>query len=140
MEQANIIGGLIGGAMIGLAASMLFMFSGKIAGVSGILGRLFTPSSWSDKYWRLAFLVGLIAGAGLYGLLTDDLSITLQRHGVLLLIAGFLVGIGTGLSSGCTSGHGICGMARFSKRSIIATLVFMVSAIVTVFVTKQVGL
>ncbi|MBX2807623.1 MAG: YeeE/YedE family protein [Cellvibrionaceae bacterium] len=140
MEQANILGGLIGGAMIGLAASVLFILSGKIAGISGMLGRVFSRSPWPEKYWHLAFLVGLMVGAGLYGMLTGGLSITLQRHGLLLLIAGFIVGVGTGLGSGCTSGHGICGIARLSKRSIAATAVFMVSAITTVFITKQVGL
>ena len=140
MEQANIIGGLIGGAIIGLAASMLLILSGKIAGISGMLGRVFSKSPWPEKYWRLAFLVGLIIGAALYSLLTGGLTITLQRHGLLLLLAGFLVGVGTGLGSGCTSGHGICGIARLSKRSIVATVVFMVSAIATVFITRQVGL
>ena len=140
MEQANILGGLIGGGIIGLAASMLFILSGKIAGISSMLGNVFSRSPWPEKYWRLAFLVGLMIGAALYSVLTGGLSITLQRHGLLLLIAGFLVGIGTGLGSGCTSGHGICGIARLSKRSILATVVFMVSAIITVFITKQVGL
>lgn len=140
MEQANMIGGLIGGAMIGLAASMLFILSGKIAGISGIIGRLLTTSQLSEKYWRMAFLIGLVLGAALYGKLTGGLSITLQRHGVLLLIAGFLVGVGTGLGSGCTSGHGICGISRLSKRSIAATTAFMISAIATVFITQKVGL
>ena len=138
MEQANIIGGLIGGGLIGCAASMLFVLNGQIAGVSGMLGTVLAQSSSKDKYWCLAFLVGLVVGAAAYSMVTGSLFISLPRSGLLLLLAGFLVGLGTGLGSGCTSGHGICGIARLSMRSIVGTIVFMVSAIATVLLVKQV--
>ena len=120
------IDAILGGALIGLAASMLLLFQGRIAGISGVLGGIISPQH-QDKFWRLSFLLGLLIGA--YLVLThlpmaiappDDRS-TLQ-----IVIAGLLVGFGTRLGNGCTSGHGVCGLSRRSIRSLVSTMVFMV--------------
>ncbi len=132
------IAGLVGGALIGLASAGLLLADGKIAGISGILGRSFFPAA-GDLGWRLAFLVGLPIGAWLATRATGDaLGFAITDNAVLLIAGGLLVGVGTQLGSGCTSGHGVCGMARGSKRSIAATLTFMVTGAVTVFVMRHV--
>jgi len=132
------LAGLIGGALLGLASAALLLSEGKIAGISGILGRSFFPAS-GDLGWRLAFLVGLPLGAWLATRATADALGFAITDSVLLLVAGgFLVGIGTQIGNGCTSGHGVCGMARGSKRSILATLTFMVTGAATVFVMRHV--
>ncbi len=138
MVDPNLIGGLIGGLLIGLAAVLLLAVNGRIAGISGILGGLFIPTSEKDRAWRAAFIAGLIGGAGFYRALGNELPIELQLNAAGLVGAGLLVGIGTRLGSGCTSGHGVCGLARRSKRSLLATLTFMALAILTVFVTRHV--
>ena len=138
MTEPNIIGGLIGGALIGLAAVLLLALDGRIAGVSGILGGLITSTSRDERFWRLAFIVGLIAGAGFYVLARGNLPLDLQAGHLTLLVAGLLVGAGTRLSSGCTSGHGVCGLARRSPRSLVATMIFMVTAALIVFLTRHV--
>ena len=131
------IAGLIGGALIGLASAGLLLADGKIAGISGVLGRSFFPAS-GDLGWRLAFLVGLPVGAWLATRATADaLGFAITDDVRLLIAGGFLVGIGTQIGSGCTSGHGVCGMARGSKRSILATLTFMVTGAVTVFAMRH---
>ena len=129
---------LIGGALIGLSAVLLLWLNGCLAGISGILGSALRVAR-GDILWRLLFLAGLILGAGAY-LLFAPLSFELRQGYpvALLAIAGFLVGVGTRMSGGCTSGHGICGMARFSRRSIVATLIFMLTGILTVFVLRHV--
>ena len=130
--------GLLGGALIGLASSLLLLANGRIAGISGILGRSLFPSQ-GDLVWRLAFLVGLPLGAGIVQQLSADLhgfAIT-PRLGVLIA-GGLLVGFGTQLGNGCTSGHGVCGLARGSRRSLVATLVFMASGVGTVFIMRHV--
>jgi uncharacterized membrane protein YedE/YeeE len=130
--------GLLGGALIGLASSLLMLANGRIAGISGILGRSLFPSQ-NDLVWRLAFLVGLPLGAGIVQQLSADLhgfAIT-PRLGVLIA-GGLLVGFGTQLGNGCTSGHGVCGLARGSRRSLVATLVFMASGVGTVFIMRHV--
>jgi uncharacterized membrane protein YedE/YeeE len=138
MAESNLIGGLIGGVLIGCAADLLLLINGRIAGISGILGGLVSrSSSWAERSWRLAFIIGLIAGAGLYGAISNGLSVQLQAGPVILLVAGILVGLGTHLGSGCTSGHGVCGLARRSRRSLAATLVFMIVAALTVFLTRH---
>ena len=128
---------LFGGALIGLGAFLLLFFNGKIAGISGIASQVFT-SLKQDNRWRLFFLVGLIAAP----LFTANIGFTLPTiiNGTLPMFAaaGLLVGIGTKLGSGCTSGHGICGIGRLSKRSIIATCIFMVIAVATVAVIRHV--
>lgn len=138
MTEPNIFGGLIGGALIGLAAVLLLALNGRIAGVSGILGGLITSTSRGERFWHLAFIFGLIAGAGLYVLARGGLPLELQAGRLTLLFAGLLVGVGTRLGSGCTSGHGVCGLARRSPRSLMATMTFMVTAALTVFLTRHV--
>ena len=137
MIEPNTLGGLIGGALIGLAAVLLLALNGRIAGISGILGGLITSTGRGDRFWRCAFIFGLLAGAGLYAL-TSGLPLQLQARGPTLLVAGLLVGVGTRLGSGCTSGHGVCGLARRSPRSLRATIVFMVAAALTVFLTRHI--
>jgi hypothetical protein len=131
--------GLLGGALIGLASALLLLANGRIAGISGILGRSLLPAA-GDLRWRLAFLVGLPLGAGGVGLVapaTRALDIT--HSAVLLVAGGLLVGYGTQLGSGCTSGHGVCGLARGSRRSLVATAAFMAAGMVTVFVVRHVA-
>ena len=128
---------LAGGALIGLAAAILFVFNGRIAGVSGIVTGLLPPSR-GGAGWRLAFLIGLIGGALAYGLVVGaPHGIRPQLPSWLTIGAGLAVGYGTALGSGCTSGHGVCGISRLSRRSLVATGVFMASAVVTVFVIRH---
>ena len=132
------LAGLIGGVLIGLASAGLLLADGKIAGISGILGRSFFPAS-GDLGWRLAFLVALPIGAWLATRATGDVNGFAITGDVRLLVAGgFLVGIGTQIGNGCTSGHGVCGMSRGSKRSIVATLTFMATGAATVFLMRHV--
>lgn len=124
---------VLGGLLIGFAVLILLLGLGRIAGISGIISRLFKPVS-GDISWRLCFLVGLILGPVIsvyFGVLAPQAP---QGSPVLLVIAGLLVGIGTVLGSGCTSGHGVCGISRFSIRSVVATVTFMLTAMITVFV------
>ena len=129
--------GLAGGLLIGLSAVLLLFANGRIAGISGIVGGLLAPVR-GEWLWRLLFIVGLIAGAALYAVVTGDLGVAIQVSWPLMAVAGLLVGVGTQLGSGCTSGHGVCGIGRLSQRSLIATAVFMVTAGVTVFVVRHV--
>ena len=130
--------GLVGGALIGLAAALLLVAEGRIAGVSGILGRSFFGDP-GDRGWRVAFLVGLPLGSWLMtGATGDALGFAISADPALLASAGLLVGIGTQLGNGCTSGHGVCGISRGSRRSLVATAVFMATAIATVFVVRHV--
>lgn len=138
MENFTPVAGLVGGLMIGASASLLLLFNGRIAGISGILSGAVAPSQ-SDRGWRLAFVAGLILGPLLVFLFRQEtLDITLQGSLPVLLIAGFLVGFGTRLGNGCTSGHGVCGIARGSGRSLAATATFFAVALVTVFVVRHV--
>jgi uncharacterized membrane protein YedE/YeeE len=127
---------LLGGALIGTAASLLLLLSGRVAGISGILGGA-AGAPAGDRAWRLAFLVGLPLGAAAVGLLRGGLPLAISASPGALVAAGLLVGFGTQLGSGCTSGHGVCGMARGSARSIAATLVFMATGAATVFVVRH---
>jgi len=127
---------LIGGMMIGASAVLLYILNGRVMGISGIASRL-TPPVSSDWSWRVVFIVGILCAAPLailYSGKTPTVDIT--ANPLLLIIGGLLVGFGTVLSNGCTSGHGVCGLSRFSTRSAIATGIFMLSAIVTVLVAK----
>lgn len=130
---------LVGGLLIGTAAGGFHLLSGRIAGISGILhGALRGP----DRTWRLLFLAGLLLAGMTAGLLADPDAVTAgleQTPVVRLVVAGLLVGIGTGLANGCTSGHGICGMARLSRRSFVAVPTFMTTAVITVLVMRQGG-
>lgn len=136
--NASYIHGLIGGALIGLAAVILYAFNGRIMGVSGITSRLLTQRG-QDTWWRLAFVVGLVLGGWILKRWMN-LEIVLNASVWGLIVAGLLVGYGTVLGNGCTSGHGICGIARLSKRSMVATACFMVAGIITVFLRRKLGL
>lgn len=132
---------LAGGVMIGLAATGLLLFNGKIAGISGIVGGLLERRPAGDAKWRAAFVGGLLAGGVALRLAAPDLvAIAVDRSWAALVAAGLLVGFGTRLGNGCTSGHGVCGLSRGSKRSFAATLTFMsVAALVTFFVNHLLG-
>ena len=128
MENFTPYTALIGGGMIGLGALILFVFSGRIAGISGIASSALFSSD--GRSWRLAFLAGVIAGPLLVGALITDFSYSTPELSWQVVVAGLLVGVGTGWGSGCTSGHGICGISRLSPRSVTATLMFMLSGVV----------
>jgi uncharacterized membrane protein YedE/YeeE len=128
----------IGGVLIGLSAVLLMAFSGRIAGVSGIVGGLMPPKPASDRSWRLSFVLGLVLAPLILRATTGASGIGAPAADYpFLLAAGVLVGVGTAVGGGCTSGHGICGMARLSPRSAVAVTVFIAAAIVTVFVTRH---
>ncbi|EIO4104346.1 YeeE/YedE family protein [Vibrio vulnificus] len=125
---------LAGGILLGISALTMLLVNGKVAGISGILTGLLTPKS-RDFAWRLMFVIGMVSGGVLavtFG--AASASVAVPTSGVLIAAAGLLVGIGTRLGNGCTSGHGICGIGRLSKRSIVATAIFMAVAAMTVFV------
>ena len=126
-----------GGALIGLAAGMLLLLNGRVAGVSGVAGGMLRPSR-GDVAWRLAFLGGLVAAPVCYALVRALPSITFDISLTAVALAGFVVGIGTRYGAGCTSGHGICGIARMSPRSIAATACFVATGMITVFVLRHV--
>ncbi|MDB4224674.1 YeeE/YedE thiosulfate transporter family protein [Granulosicoccus sp.] len=129
---------LMGGAMIGLAAVLLMATNGSIMGISGIASRLMPPLS-TDWQWRLVFLGGVLAAPLIMTLITGERpAVEITSNVVLLIIGGLLVGFGTVLGNGCTSGHGVCGLSRLSTRSIIATGVFMFFAFVTVFISRHI--
>jgi len=129
---------LIGGALIGLAATLLLLLNGRIAGISGIAaGAIAAPSAERD--WRTAFLVGLIFGPMVFAALGGTLPTPMLPGLPTLVAGGILVGIGTQLGDGCTSGHGVCGLARLSPRSMAATLTFVATAMATVFVVRHLG-
>lgn len=140
MTEFTPIAGLAGGLLIGLSAVLLMAGAGRIAGLSGIFGGLFTTAWNSEMGWRATFIVGLLLGTALAAGLgaIDPASITVAGGPALLIVGGLLVGAGTALGSGCTSGHGICGLSRLSLRSLTATLIFMAVAAATVFVTRHV--
>ncbi|XUW92820.1 YeeE/YedE family protein [Burkholderia sp. M6-3] len=127
---------LTGGLMIGTAAAMLVLFNGRIAGISGILGGLLSGSH-KMLGWRIAFLAGLIGAPVLASLLGDPIAPDIEAGWAQILLAGFLVGIGTRYASGCTSGHGVCGISRGSVRSLVATAIFMATGFLTVFVSRH---
>jgi uncharacterized membrane protein YedE/YeeE len=127
---------LTGGLVIGAAAAVLVLFNGRIAGISGILGGLL-GSPQKDAGWRVAFIAGLVGAPVLAGFLGNPIAPDIQAGWSEILIAGFLVGICTRYASGCTSGHGVCGISRGSIRSLVATATFMVSGFVTVFVFRH---
>ena len=137
MDHFTPVPALIGGLLIGASTALFLVLNGRIAGISGILGGLLQPAR-SDLGWRLAFLAGLLIAPLLCAAVSGSLPpVELDAPTGLLVLAGLLVGFGTRLGAGCTSGHGVCGIGRGSPRSIAATLVFMTSAILTVFVTRH---
>ena len=127
---------MLGGVAIGIAAAMLVLLNGRIAGVSGILGGLLAPSR-EDIAWRVAFIAGLVFAPAAYQLAARLPAATIEAGYPLLLLAGVLVGAGTRYGSGCTSGHGVCGLSRLSPRSLVATTAFMLAGFATVFVTRH---
>ena len=127
---------ILGGALIGLAASIMLLFNGKVTGISGIIGGVLNPEN-HDKKWRILFVTGLLSGGLILRLLNDQVfilktSVTPMDY----IIAGFLVGFGTLLGNGCTSGHGVCGISRLSPRSMIATITFIISGVVSVILFR----
>jgi uncharacterized membrane protein YedE/YeeE len=138
MENFTPLSAAIGGALIGLAAALLMLTTGRIAGISGIFGGLLIGWNVPDREWRIAFIVGLIL-APLSGTLLGYALVEPQMptSWTMIVVAGLLVGFGTRLGGGCTSGHGICGVARLSPRSLVATVIFMAVAIVVVAVTRH---
>ena len=138
MANFTPISAAIGGALIGISAVLLMLLNGRIAGITGIFAGLIDPVS-TDRAWRATFIVGLIAAPLSAALLGYPIPIPhMPASFATIAIAGLLVGFGTRLSNGCTSGHGICGIARLSPRSITATAIFMAAAIVVVAVTRHV--
>ena len=137
MHNLTPLSGLLGGALIGLASAGLMLLTGRIAGVSGIFGGLL---AWQpgDRAWRLAFVAGLIAAPLIAALAGTPLPRpAMSANLALVAVGGLLVGFGSRMGSGCTSGHGVCGFARLSVRSIAATLIFMGTAVVTVAVVRH---
>jgi uncharacterized membrane protein YedE/YeeE len=127
---------LYGGGLIGIAASFLILLIGRIAGICGIVGGLLRPGV-GDVYWRIAFIAGILGSPWIWQWISLLPDIQVDTDYPVLVIAGLLVGIGTRYGSGCTSGHGVCGIARLSPRSIVATLSFMLSGFLTVFVVRH---
>lgn len=128
---------LAGGVLIGTASAIFVLFNGRIAGITGILGGLFKPRR-RDIGWRLAFITGLMIAPLAWLLFAPLPAIEINASNALLAAAGLIVGIGTRYASGCTSGHGVCGISRLSPRSIIATLAFMATGVLTVYVARHV--
>lgn len=138
MDHFTPFASLLGGALIGVAAVALMLLNGRIAGVSGIAGNLLSLSAPAgERGWRTAFVAGLIIGPLALGLLGGRPGITFAAPLPVLVVAGFLVGFGTILGNGCTSGHGVCGIARLSRRSMIATGMFMATAMTTTFIARH---
>lgn len=133
--QASLIGGLL----IGLSAVILLAAVGRIMGATGILGGFIEPKNWSDWSWRAVILLGMLSGPIAMELITGtgpDIQVPISK--LLLIIGGVIVGVGVTFGGGCTSGHGVCGVARMSSRSLVATITFMLTAGVTVYVVRHV--
>lgn len=139
MTEVAVIPSLAGGVLIGAAAVLLLATTGRIAGVSGFLSRLAPPYVDNDFLVRLAFVLGIVAAPQLYLFVARrEISTVVATDVPLVVLAGLLVGFGTVIGTGCTSGHGVCGLARFSPRSLVATAVFMTAAVMTVFLMRHV--
>jgi hypothetical protein len=127
---------LAGGILIGIAAAMLVLLNGRVAGISGIVGGLLAPRR-GEIAWRLAFVAGLFAAPLFMGVFGQNPIPRIDAGFGTLVVAGLLVGVGTSYGSGCTSGHGVCGLSRLSPRSLVATLAFMAAGIATVFLVRH---
>lgn len=127
---------LAGGVLLGLASALFVLLNGRILGISGIVGGLLRPRA-GDMGWRLAFLLGMLVAPGLYWLVVGPTQPRIDANWGMVVIAGLLVGVGTRYGSGCTSGHGVCGLSRMSPRSLVATLAFMGAGFVTVFLIRH---
>jgi uncharacterized membrane protein YedE/YeeE len=136
-EHFTPFASLGGGILIGLAAALLLLANGRIAGISGIAGGLLRPAR-GDIGWRLAFLLGLVTAPLVWLVFRAMPPVQIDHSPALLTVAGLLVGIGTRFGSGCTSGHGVCGISRLSPRSLVATLGFMLAGFATVYVVRHV--
>ena len=137
MTEFTPYSALAGGVLIGLSAALLVLLNGRVAGLSGILGGLLSPG---DRAWRIAFLVGLPVGAWLLLLAWPaGAEVTVDASTLQLVIAGLLVGFGSRYGSGCTSGHGVCGLGRFSLRSLVATVTFLTTGMVSVYLLRHLG-
>jgi len=137
MENFTPLSAMAGGALIGISVTLLLLFNGRIGGVSGIMSGVFLAPK-NDRIWRLMFIAGLILGAFIFNLLLPDFNIPRQNYPLFLLgLGGFLIGFGTRMGGGCTSGHGICGIANLSIRSVIATLTFMTTGMITVYIIRH---
>ena len=136
MGDFTPVGGFVGGLLIGLAVALMLLLNGRVAGISGILGGLLTLRT-GEKIWQAAFVAGLVLGALAYVSMAD-VPVAVVAPLPAVLAGGLLVGFGTRLGSGCTSGHGLCGMARLSRRSVAATATFFGVAMLTVFLTRHV--
>jgi len=138
MTEFTPLASLFGGALIGLSAVLLLALEGRLAGVSGIAGRLVSPDRTGAPLSAFAFLVGLVAAPFLAVALTGQSVVQVVSSNLpLMALAGLLVGFGAAYGGGCTSGHGVCGIARLSRRSLVATAIFMTTAIVTVFISRH---
>lgn len=138
MDNFTPFSALAGGSLIGLAAALLLLINGRIAGISGILGGI-AGATTGEAVWRVAFIAGLMMSPIVYAAGGASLPRISLGHSVpTLIVAGLLVGFGTRLGSGCTSGHGVCGLARGSRRSLVAAVVFMGTAILTVFIARHI--
>ncbi len=131
-----IIQSVIGGGLIGIAVSILLLFNGKVLGVSGILGELFNHKL-SKNYWRLFFVIGLLISSLIYNIFKPIPLTEMTSNNLVIVMAGLLVGFGSRLGSGCASGHGVCGIARLSLRSLIATMTFILFGCMTVYVMQK---
>ena len=132
---------LAGGALIGLSAALLIVLLGRVAGISGMAGALLQLPTWSSLQqwgWRLAFMLGLVAAPLVWQIFAPLPAMQMPSNPLVIIAAGLLVGFGTRMGSGCTSGHGVCGLSRLSMRSLAATLAFMASGAATVFVVRHV--
>ena len=127
---------LAGGVLLGLASALFVLLNGRILGISGIVGGLLRPRA-GDMGWRLAFVLGMLVAPGLYWLVVGPTQPRIDANWGMVVIAGLLVGVGTRYGSGCTSGHGVCGLSRMSPRSLVATLGFMGAGFVTVFLIRH---
>jgi uncharacterized membrane protein YedE/YeeE len=138
MHDFTPISALVGGGLIGLAASVLLLGSGRIAGISGILGGMLSRTR-GDVLWRALFVVGLLTAGGVAALWAPQAIGTSPRSLPTLIAAGLIVGVGTRLGNGCTSGHGVCGISRFSTRSIVATITFIAAGMLSVRLVALLG-
>ena len=139
MESFTPIASTLGGLMIGLAAAGLLLFSGRIAGISGIAGGLLSRPPRGDIAWRFLFVAGLVAGGAAFAAFAPGaFVVAIDRPMLMLVAAGLLVGFGTRLGNGCTSGHGVCGVSRMSPRSLAATGAFMLTGALTVYLVEHV--
>ena len=127
---------LAGGVLLGLASALFVLLNGRILGISGIVGGLLRPRA-GDMGWRLAFVLGMLVAPGLYWLVVGPTQPRIDATWGMVVMAGLLVGVGTRYGSGCTSGHGVCGLSRMSPRSVVATLAFMGAGFVTVFLIRH---